>query len=142
MATTHTENVSEAVLSHWREQGYVLLKQAIPRDEAAAFLAAMGTEPEDPGPKKNPEPIEKRKSGDAGLVRADTRVVEGDRQRRADNDPVIAPAEQAAMRTGNNDPAAVFRRHQRNGIKTPDLRLAGRCIQAVARFGIGFRRRA
>ena len=40
MATTHTENVSEAVLSHWREQGYVLLKQAIPRDEAAAFLAA------------------------------------------------------------------------------------------------------
>ena len=46
MATTHTETtqttqtVSEAVLTQWREQGYVLLKQAIPRDEAAAFLAA------------------------------------------------------------------------------------------------------
>ena len=40
MATTHTENVSEAMLSQWREQGYVLLKGAIPRGEAAGFLAA------------------------------------------------------------------------------------------------------
>ena len=40
MATTYTETVSEAVLTQWREQGYVLLKQAIPRDEAAAVLAA------------------------------------------------------------------------------------------------------
>ena len=38
--TTHTETVSQTVLTQWREQGYVLLKQAIPRDEAAAFLSA------------------------------------------------------------------------------------------------------
>jgi len=40
MATTNTETVSDTVLTQWREQGYVLLRQAIPRDEAAAFLAA------------------------------------------------------------------------------------------------------
>ena len=40
MATTYTETVSEAVLTEWREQGYVLLKQALPRHEAATFLAA------------------------------------------------------------------------------------------------------
>ena len=37
---TVTGAVSEDVLSQWREQGYLLLKQAIPRDQAAAFLAA------------------------------------------------------------------------------------------------------
>ena len=40
MATTYAETVSEALLSQWREQGYVLLKQAIPRHQAVAFLAA------------------------------------------------------------------------------------------------------
>ena len=39
MATTHTENVSEAVLTRWREQGYVL-RGVIPRDEAADPRAA------------------------------------------------------------------------------------------------------
>ena len=38
--TTNTQTVSDTVLTHWREQGYLLLRQAIPRDEAAAFLAA------------------------------------------------------------------------------------------------------
>ena len=32
--------VSEDSLVQWREQGYLLLRQAIPRDQAAAFLAA------------------------------------------------------------------------------------------------------
>ena len=43
MAATFTDTVSEALLSQWREQGYVLLKQAIPRDQAAALLAAADT---------------------------------------------------------------------------------------------------
>ena len=36
----YSDTVSAETLSQWREQGYVLLKQAIPRDQAAAFLAA------------------------------------------------------------------------------------------------------
>ena len=32
--------VSDEVVMQWREQGYLLLKQAIPRSQAAAFLTA------------------------------------------------------------------------------------------------------
>lgn len=44
MSATYTDAVADAisdeVRAQWREQGYLLLEKAIPRDQAAAFLAA------------------------------------------------------------------------------------------------------